>query len=402
MIADLDGLMRDRSIDVLIVPMHESIHPAFRWISRGAAITRGFAIKLPGDDPFLIATPLERDTAATTGLKVKLFNDYGFDTISKTASNPVALYADLLEAVLKGSGDHRTVGFAGNLPIHLYLGIADELGKRGFTVIKGTGEDIIQLARKRKEDWEIKNIRDAGVRTEQVIDLVRNVLRESKIDGSQVTYQGKPLKIGYLKQLVTTELVNRGLTEVWKTIIAHGRDAGIPHSFGNPDDVVRPGVPIVMDIFPFDPVTGYWFDETRTFCVGPPSDDLKRIHDDVLEAFTTARDKMTAGTNARDYQNFVCDQFEKKGYATIRSNPSTLEGYLHTLGHGVGLDIHERPAFGGADSNTDKIEVNDILTIEPGLYFPDKEIGVRIEDSFVINKDGKPESLCTGSRDLAP
>ena len=104
---------------------------------------------------------------------------------------------------------------------------------------------------------------------------------------------------------------------------------------------------------------------------------------------------------ASSYQALVCDLFEANGHATTRTNPSTLSGYVHSLGHGVGLDIHEKPSFSLHESNRDLVEAGDILTIEPGLYYPDREIGVRIEDTFVVT-DAGVESLCRSSRELTP
>jgi Xaa-Pro aminopeptidase len=196
------------------------------------------------------------------------------------------------------------------------------------------------------------------------------------------------LKIGDLKAIVRDGIMRRGLLEDHQTILSHGRDAGIPHSRGNANDVIREGVPIVLDIFPADRETGYFFDLTRTFCVGRVPDELRRIHADVREAYERARDAMKPGTLATDYQNLVCDLFEARGYATLRTNPATLDGYVHSLGHGVGLDIHEKPSFGISPTNLDMVEEGDIVTIEPGLYFPDREIGVRIEDTFVVEGDG--------------
>ena len=120
------------------------------------------------------------------------------------------------------------------------------------------------------------------------------------------------------------------------------------------------------------------------------------------EVLELAQREMHAGTLASSYQNLVCDFFEQCGYPTTRSHPATLEGYVHSLGHGVGLDIHEKPSFHLTPSNHDLIEEGDIVTIEPGLYFPDRELGVRIEDTFVVGDDGRVKSLCRGSRGLAP
>jgi Xaa-Pro aminopeptidase len=119
----------------------------------------------------------------------------------------------------------------------------------------------------------------------------------------------------------------------------------------------------------------------------------------VLEAFTRARDAVRPGTPASSYHSLVCDFFESKGYATLRSNPKTFEGYVHSLGHGVGLDIHEKPSFSLAQHDT--IEEGDVITIEPGLYFPEREIGVRIEDTFVVRATGV-ETLCRSDYGLRP
>ena len=75
---------------------------------------------------------------------------------------------------------------------------------------------------------------------------------------------------------------------------------------------------------------------------------------------------------------------------------------MHSLGHGVGLDIHEKPNFTLSAMNGDLIEVGDVITIEPGLYFPDREIGVRIEDTFAIEQDGRARTLCRGGYGLEP
>jgi Xaa-Pro aminopeptidase len=207
------------------------------------------------------------------------------------------------------------------------------------------------------------------------------------------------LTLGDLKRFVSAEIARLGMIEDHETILSQGRDAGVPHSRGDASARVRPSVPIVLDIFPADKASGYFFDLTRTFCVGEIPDDLRRIHADVLDAFTRARDAMRPDTPASSYQALVCDLFEAKGYATLRSNPATLEGYVHSLGHGVGLEIHEKPSFTLTPSNHDLIETGDIVTIEPGLYFPDREIGVRIEDTFVVREDGV-ETLCRSRHGL--
>jgi Xaa-Pro aminopeptidase len=391
LLSDLDLLLAARDIDAVIVPMHEAMHPSFRWLTRGAKVTRGYAVKLRGRDPLLVAYPMERDEAAATGLATRLVQDFGHERIFREAPDAPSAYAAFFDAMLRALGAGQSIAFFGNLPIHIYLGIADALDDRGWHVHRG-GEDLIQLARKRKEAWEIEAIASVGRRTEEVVDEVRAALRE----------RGESLTIGFLKDLVSSGIHRRGMVEDHETILSQGRDAGIPHSRGNRAARVRPSVPIVLDIFPADRETGYFFDLTRTFCVGPIPEELRRIHADVEAAFHLAAREMRAGTQASAYQALVCDSFEARGYPTIRSHPTSTDGYVHSLGHGVGLDIHEKPSFQLGSMNSDVIEVGDIVTIEPGLYFPDREIGVRIEDTFVIGDDGRPRTLCRGSYGLAP
>src|SRR5258708_6574656 len=220
MLNDLDHLMRERELDALLVPMHEALHPSFRWITRGAKVTRGYAVKLVGRDPLLISYPMERDEAAATGLATRLIHDFGYDRIFKSAANAVAGYAEFFDVVLRELGgfsaegrlrgsavsrsrgnpprdratakprDRKTVAIVGALPFPLYLGIAEGLETRGWRVWRGA-DDLVQLARKRKEPWEIAAIRSVGERTEQVVDRVRDVLRAATIAGDHLIHDNR-------------------------------------------------------------------------------------------------------------------------------------------------------------------------------------------------------------------
>jgi len=389
MLSDLDSLMRSRELDAIVVPMHEAMHPSFRWLTRGAKVTRGYAIKRIDRDPVLITYPMERDEAAATGLEVRI------------ESSTTEDYGEFYDSALRGLGIAGTIAFFGNAPLHLYHGVFEALASRGWKLHRANGEDLIQLARKRKDAHEIAAIRSVGERTELVVDRVREVLREVAIRGDAVTYRGESLTIGMLKQLVSSEVARLGMIEDHETILSQGADAAVPHSRGDARAPVRPSSPIVLDIFPADKTSGYFFDMTRTFCIGPIPDALREMHAQVFTAFTRARDAMRPGTPASSYQALVCDYFESLGHATTRSNPATTTGYVHGLGHGVGLDIHEKPSFQLTPSNRDLVEEGDIVTIEPGLYDPARGLGVRIEDTFVVVHD-RVETMCRGGYELEP
>jgi Xaa-Pro aminopeptidase len=304
-LADLDALMQARGIDTVIVPMHEHMHASFRWLTRGAKVTRGYAIKMAGRAPLLVTYPMEREEAMATGLEVHLVHEF---------TSRIDDYEELYAHMLRQLGSGQRIAFFGNVPVQLYLGIIESLEVRGWRVHRGRGEDLIQLARKRKEPWEIEAIRDVGRRTEEVVDGVRALLREVERE--------RAMTLGDLKRFVSQEIARLGMIEDHETILSQGRDAGVPHSRGDASAPVRLSVPLVLDIFPADQSSGYFFDMTRTFCIGPIPDELARMHEEVLEAFTRVRGAVRPGTPAASYQALVCDYFESKGYAFTRSRRS--------------------------------------------------------------------------------
>jgi len=103
------------------------------------------------------------------------------------------------------------------------------------------------------------------------------------------------------------------------------------------------------------------------------------------------------GDPCRKVQDLVCDVFEQRGHATRRTNETTEVGYVHNLGHGVGLSVHEGPLLGGAKSNVATIEPGMALTVEPGLYYPAEGLGLRIEDLVITRPDGSLENLTAGA-----
>src|SRR5204863_2697651 len=121
---------------------------------------------------------------------------------------------------------------------------------------------------------------------------------------------------------------------------------------------------------------------------------------DVREAFDMAMSSIRAGEACRSYQEKVCELFESQGHPTQRTSDTVQEGYVHGLGHGVGLAVHEAPRLGGPPSNTQKLEPGMVITVEPGLYYPSRGMGVRIEDLVLVRSDGSFENLTPAPYDL--
>jgi len=174
----------------------------------------------------------------------------------------------------------------------------------------------------------------------------------------------------------------------------------VPHSAGADDDLIPIGKPIVFDIYPCEAGGGYFHDFTRTWCLGYAPDEVQQVYEDVLDVFETVYQALKPNTPCRDYQVMTCELFEEKGHPTVLNNPKTKEGYVHSLAHGVGLAVHEGPYFSHVESNKDQLLPGSVITHEPGLYYPDLELGVRIEDTVWVHPDGTLEILAEYSKDL--
>jgi Xaa-Pro aminopeptidase len=213
-----------------------------------------------------------------------------------------------------------------------------------------------------------------------------------------VKRNGQPLTIGEVKSNINLWLAEAGVENPEGTIFSIGRDAGIGHSTGTPGDVLSLGKTIVFDIFPCESLGGYFYDFTRTWCLGYAPDDVQQLYDDVKHVYDTVVSELKVNESAAQYQHRTCEIFAAKGHPTVEQNAQTVSGYNHSLGHGIGLNVHEKPFF--SRMSQDKIVKGSVFTIEPGLYYPDKGMGVRIEDSYCVTPEGRIECLAPYPFDL--
>jgi Xaa-Pro aminopeptidase len=110
--------------------------------------------------------------------------------------------------------------------------------------------------------------------------------------------------------------------------------------------------------------------------------------------------ELKPGIHCIQFQGRTCELFEALGHPTLRSNANTQSGYVHSLGHGVGLNIHERPRYGRNATSEDTLEPGSVVTHEPGLYYPERKLGVRLEDTYWVRPDGSLEALAEYPLDL--
>ncbi len=159
------------------------------------------------------------------------------------------------------------------------------------------------------------------------------------------------------------------------TIVASGPHAARPHH-ATGDRVIEPGEPVVIDMGAL--WEGYTADLTRTVCLGDPTSKLETIYTVVLAAQQAVLDGVRGGMLGKNVDALARDVIASAGYG---------EQFIHGLGHGVGLQIHEGPSAGPRSTEADVIEAGMSLTVEPGIYLPDWG-GVRIEDLLIITEDG--------------
>src|SRR5439155_5353308 len=212
----------------------------------------------------------------------------------------------------------------------------------------------------------------SGETTTTVVQTTNRRQSKTKVRGSRVLYKSKPLTVQAVKTVINGLLAEEGITAPEDTTFAAGRRSSDPHYNGKSGDVIRAGEPIVFDIFPTEP-DGYWHDCTRTYAFSSPQRRVKEMYDAVLEAQTSALDMVREQASCSEMMIQVCKLFEKKGYPTPRllaqgNKEARVRGFMHGLGHGVGLTIGERPYL--SLLGKERLRKNSVVTIEPGLYDP--------------------------------
>ena len=153
------------------------------------------------------------------------------------------------------------------------------------------------------------------------------------------------------------------------TIVAAGPNGALPHHRAG-DKVIQQGESVVVDMGAT--YQGYCSDLSRTFIVGEPDETFRRVYDTVLHAQTTAEEKVAAGMTGTETDAIARDIIADAGYG---------DNFGHSLGHGVGLAVHELPGVGPTSS--EPLEDGMVFTIEPGIYLSGWG-GVRIEDMVVM------------------
>ncbi len=400
MISDIDEEMERKGVKSIIVFGDSTLgNPDLGYVVGGSLPRGGIYLKRGSHQPTLVVSNIDVGSAKRGRVRnIKTYSDYGYERIFSKYQRDEAR-ARFYKKLVKDEGIQGPAVIAGRNDSSNTLRLVDSLRRGGLKIVGEDSPTILEVARETKDRAEIERLREVGRRTCWVVKETLGFLRRARASGSKVVYKGKGLRVGDVRKVIGRLLVEKNLVAPEDTIFAAGRASSDPHYRGEDRDPLRPGEPIVFDIFPSEP-DGYWHDCTRTYVYGSPHRKVKGMYDAVLEAQTLAVDMVKENAPCRDLMIKVCNLFEKRGYPTARGlirgdKEARVRGFMHGLGHGVGLTIGERPYL--SLYAKEGLRKRAVVTVEPGLYDP-KWGGVRIEDIVLV---GTPsENLTLLDKDM--
>jgi len=256
---------------------------------------------------------------------------------------------------------------------------ADALRRRGYRVNVSKGS-MFYPERLIKSEQEIKYLKKSLKKTVEAMDLAINIIANSRIKNKRLFYKGDVLTSELVKSHINSFLAGNEFTAS-HTIVAGGNDSWMPHNTGSGQLYAHK--PIIIDIFPKSQATGYYGDMTRTVVKGKPSEELAMMYNTVLEGQKLGLKLIKHGVKVKEIHNSIVERFNNNGFKTGQLD-GKMQGFIHSTGHGLGLDIHEPPRI---SINKETLVKGNVVTVEPGLYY-EKLGGIRIEDSVVVTEKG--------------
>jgi Xaa-Pro aminopeptidase len=320
--------------------------------------------KKPGEPGVIIVSQMETGRASREATStVMTRTQAGLPEIMKTEKDPYRATAKMIAG---------QVGKKILVPPNFPIALANAMSEYCSVVVdSGT----IQSMRAKKSKIELILMKKVQKVTERAMDRAISLIRSSSVKKGILYIDQKPLTSEQVKFSIHSLLLEHGCSAV-DTIVSCGEDTAIPHMSGS--GPLKSDEPIVIDLFPVDEKSGYYADMTRTVVKGEPSNDIREMYDALREAKQLGISRVKAGVSGADIHLAVVDFFNERGYET------DTRGFIHNLGHGVGLQVHELPTIGPAGK---ALETGNVITIEPGLYYPGIG-GVRLEDIGAVTSRG--------------
>jgi Xaa-Pro aminopeptidase len=283
-----------------------------------------------------------------------------------------------------------------SVPPEFPLALADRLRAAGLTL--SPDRVLFEGRRRVKSRAELAGIRRAQAAAEAGMSAAVELLRAAEPEGDGLVAGGEPLSCERIRAAIRDAVDRAGGSVGEAFIVSHGAQTAVGHELGS--GTIRSGEPVLIDLWPRDPDSGCYADMTRTFVVGDAPDELLRYHELSLRALERVQTSVRAGATGRELHGIACEPYEQAGLPTQRTKAGGEvldEGFYHSLGHGVGLEVHEAPLLGRAP---DVLVAGDVVAVEPGCYRPGFG-GCRLEDLVYVT-DGGGEVLTDFPYDLRP
>jgi Xaa-Pro aminopeptidase len=353
-------------------------------------------------DPFLyaevdgrvavLASPIERDRmlAARPDAELVGFDDVGFYELLESDIPRDELEIEMARRMCEHLGVREAI-VPWDFPLHL----ADRLRADGIEL--RVDQPAFAARRRAKSEAELAGIRRAQAAAAAGMGAVADLLRRADVDGDRLVVDGAPLLAEEVRAAMRETCAALGAPTPPDVIVASAWQ-GFGHEAGS--GPLPAHLPIQVDTWPRDEASGCWADMTRTFVIGEVPDAIRAQERLVREALDTALAAIRPGVTGRELHAATCDIFEAAGHRTQRTGPGDdpSEGFQFSLGHGVGLEVHEDPSLGQA--GREPLVPGDVLAVEPGLW--ERDIGgVRFEDLILVTEDGC-ENLTDYRYDLRP
>jgi Xaa-Pro aminopeptidase len=278
----------------------------------------------------------------------------------------------------------RALGItAAVVPWEFPLDLADRLRAADVAITADRG--TFERRRRVKSAAELAGIRRAQAAADAGMEAAAALLRAAEPRGDGLVAGGETLTCELLKQVIRDAISAAGGNQGDEMIVSHGAQTAIGHEFGS--GPIAAGEPVVVDLWPRDRTSACSADMTRTFVVGEAPEKIRQYHALTRTALERAKAGVRDGVAAQEVYGLACEPYEEAGLPTQRTKQpgEVLEtGFYHSLGHGVGLQVHEAPAVG---RTSDVLQEGDVITLEPGCYDFDNG-GCRLEDVVLVTKDG--------------
>ena len=332
-----------------------------------------FVFLQTGGKRYILINDLEIDRAKKQARVDKVFSTARLAAEYKQKYKKPCSFTELILYFLK-KHKVKSVLVPGNFPVQYY----EPLRQAGLRIRYKNG--IFFEKRLIKDRAEIAAITQALRATEKSCREAIKVLKRSVIRRDKLYFRGKILTSETLRKLIHQTLLAEGCTGE-HTIVSCGHHSIDPHDQGSGPLFAHQ--PIIMDIFPRSDKTLYYADFTRTVVRGKASPELKKMYAAVKAGQDIGFRMIRAGMKSKMIHKAIQSRFAQLGFRTGLKG-GRMQGFFHSTGHGLGLEIHEPPRISVGD---DVLKAGQVVTVEPGLYY--KGVGgVRLEDVVVVTKTG--------------